>query len=102
MSREKKHTRLGREIIAGLKEGSAFLRGETALPVRLVSVPDPVDVRAIRERLALSQADFAKTYGFNARTVQQWEQGRSQPDSAVRAYLTVIDRNPQAVKEAVW
>jgi putative transcriptional regulator len=92
---------LGREIIAGLKEGAAFLRGETALPVRLPNIPDPVDVRAIRERLALSQADFAKTYGFSARTIQQWEQGRSQPESAVRAYLTVIDRNPQAVKDAL-
>ena len=40
-------------------------------------------------------------YGFSRRTLQEWEQGRAQPESAVRAYLTVIDRNPRAVEEAL-
>ncbi|MDQ2949033.1 MAG: helix-turn-helix domain-containing protein [Acidobacteriota bacterium] len=100
-SKKPKQTRLGREIIAGLKEGVEFLCGEVALPVRLVHVPDPVDVKSIREHLALSQAEFAQAYGFNPRTVQEWEQGRATPDLAVRAYLTVIERNPEAVRAAL-
>ncbi|MEX2261816.1 MAG: helix-turn-helix domain-containing protein [Bryobacteraceae bacterium] len=80
---------------------ASHLRGEIALPMRIVHIPDPIDVRAIREKTGLSQGDFAKRYGFSPRTLQEWEQGRSQPDSAVRAYLTVIDRNPQAVAEAL-
>jgi putative transcriptional regulator len=38
---------------------------------------------------------------LNPRTVQEWEQGRAQPDLATRAYLTVIDRNHEAVEEAL-
>jgi putative transcriptional regulator len=33
--------------------------------------------------------------------VQEWEQGRRKPDQSARAYLTVIDRNPQAVEDAL-
>lgn len=65
------------------------------------NVPNLIDVRAIRDRLALSQGEFARAYGFSPRTLQDWEQGRYQPDSAVRAYLTVIDRNPRAVMDAL-
>jgi putative transcriptional regulator len=92
---------VARDIIAGLKEAAAFMRGEVSLPVRMVHVPGAVDVRAVREKSGLSQVEFARRYGFSTRTLQEWEQGRAQPDSAVRAYLTVIERNPQAVEEAL-
>jgi putative transcriptional regulator len=58
-------------------------------------------VKAVREKSGLSQTEFAFLYGFNPRTLQQWEQGRSKPDNALRAYLTVIERNPNAVAEAL-
>ena len=35
------------------------------------------------------------------RSLQEWEQGRRRPESSVRAYLTVIDRNPEAVEKAL-
>ena len=78
-----------------------FARGEISLPVRIVDVPEPVDVRALRSKLGLSQSEFASQYGISRRTLQEWEQGRTSPDSAVRAYLTVIERNPRAVIEAL-
>lgn len=90
---------LGKKIVEGLEEGAAFMRGEITLPVR--HYPGPVDVKAVRAKSGLSQSEFAGRYGFSARTVQEWEQGRTQPDSAVRAYLTVIARNPKAVEEAL-
>ncbi|MGC9949910.1 MAG: helix-turn-helix domain-containing protein [Bryobacteraceae bacterium] len=95
-------TRLGREVVAGLKEAAAFSRGEISLPVRLVNVPPAVDVRKIRAKGGLSQSEFAARYGFSHRTLQEWEQGRVQPDGATRAYLTVIERNPQAVEAALF
>jgi len=58
-------------------------------------------VRALRQRRGLSQAEFAGRYALNPRTVQEWEQGRAEPDAAIRAYLTVIDRNPEAVELAL-
>ena len=60
-----------------------------------------VDVRALRNRLGLSREQFAQRFRFPARTVREWEQGRRRPDQSARAYLTVIDRNPKAVEDAL-
>ena len=60
-----------------------------------------MDVRAIRARSGLSQSEFAREYGFSVRTLQEWESGGAKPPSAVRAYLTVIDRIPKAVRAAL-
>lgn len=95
------HSRLGREIINGLKLVEKHVQGKIQLPGRYVEVPDFVDVKAIRERTGLTQAEFARRYGISPRSLQEWEQGRRQPEGAVRAYLLVIDRNPGAVERAL-
>ncbi len=68
------------------------------------------ELRFLRTELGLSQANlstllgeskFAKTYGFTAARVRDWEQGRSRPDGALRAYLMVIQKEPKAVKRAL-
>jgi putative transcriptional regulator len=68
--------------------------------VRLMP-PAKVDVRGIRERLKLSQSDFAARFGFTAAAVRQWEQGRRQPHGSARVLLTIIDREPNAVRRAL-
>jgi putative transcriptional regulator len=67
---------------------------------RVVSPRFP-DVRAIRKKLELSQAAFAKRFGFSVRTVQEWEQGRAIPDRPARILLRVIEESPKAVERAV-
>jgi putative transcriptional regulator len=96
-----KLSRIGKDVVHGLKEAAAHARGEIALRVYEYHVPGPVDVKAIRVKLGLSQAKFARRFGFSARTLQDWELGRSHPPSAVRAYLTVIDRYPETVEKAL-
>ena len=49
----------------------------------------------------MSQAQFSRAYGISKRTLQEWEQGGRQPDSAARAYLTVIAREPNLVRKAL-
>ena len=68
--------------------------------VRVV-LPAEVDVRAIREKLKLSQAEFAACFGFTASAVRQWEQGRRQPHGPARLLLTIIAREPGAVRRAL-
>jgi len=63
--------------------------------------PPVLDVKAIRHKLGLSQAEFAQQFGFSVRTVQQWEQGRAIPDRPARILLRVIDTAPQAVERAL-
>lgn len=62
------------------------------------NVPVP-DVRAIRKKLNLSQAEFAAAYGFSKRTLQDWEQGRHVPDVHTRVFLRVIERHPRVVRD---
>jgi putative transcriptional regulator len=61
----------------------------------------PREVNAIRRRSGLSQSAFAARYRLNLRTLQDWEQGRTQPDGPARAYLLVIDHEPRAVARAL-
>ena len=68
--------------------------------MRYVEVPEDVDVRAIRSKPGLSQAEFSRHYALSPRSLQECEQGRRRPESAVRAYLTVMDGNPEAVEKA--
>ncbi len=58
-------------------------------------------VRAIRERLAMSQTTFARLFGISVDTLQNWEQGRRQPEGPARMLLRVIDREPEAVRRAL-
>lgn len=63
--------------------------------------PGAVDVKAIRLKTGFSQAEFAKRFGFNVRTLQDWESSGAQPPSPVRAYLKVIERFPDIVAKAL-
>jgi putative transcriptional regulator len=58
-------------------------------------------VREVRAHTGLSQAMFARTYRINVGRLRDLEQGRTQPDSAVLAYLAVIDKEPEAVQRAL-
>lgn len=55
--------------------------------------------RKTREKLGLSQKEFAARYAINLRRLQDWEQGRFAPDSAMLAYLRVIEREPEMVRQ---
>ena len=93
-----KNTAFGEDLIEGMKQVFAHQRGE----IELEQVwPKPIDVKAIRRRVKMSQAEFSRTYRISKRALQEWEQGGRQPDSAARAYLTVIAKAPAVVRRAL-
>ena len=59
-----------------------------------------VDVRALRQRLGLTQEQFALRYNLGVDNVQRWEQGERTPDRVAMNYLRVIERDPRAAAEA--
>ena len=71
------------------------------LRARRVYNPPVPNVKAIRHKLGLSQAEFAQQFGFSVRTVQQWEQGRAVPDRPARILLRVIETAPEEVERAL-
>ncbi len=64
-------------------------------------VPPLTDVRALRERLGLSQEEFAQRYMLSPRTIQEWEQQRREPSDAARVLLFAIANDPAAVAGAL-
>lgn len=92
-------SKAGESILRGARQALAYARGARVGAV--AHVPYEVDVKAIRRRLGLSQRQFATQFGFRLDAVQNWEQGRRMPAGAVRAFLTVIDREPDAVVRAL-
>ncbi len=97
----KGRTRLGMELEQSAKEILAHVKGDVRLPTRRIVLPDEVDVKRIRTKARMSQAEFARAFCINPRTLQEWEQGRRKPDATTRAYLAVIARNRAAVLEAL-
>jgi putative transcriptional regulator len=97
----KKRSTVGASIIKGLEQAIAWTRGED-VPVRVTKVEVPlVDVRAVRRKLKLSQAQFAAKFGFSPATLRNWEQGRSRPDTPTRVLLAVIAKHPEAVEDVL-
>src|SRR5579864_1168804 len=93
-----KKTTFGADLIEGMTLVLAHDRGK----LELAQVwPKPIDVKAIRKRVKMSQAEFSRTYGISKRALQEWDQGGQQPDSAARAYLTVIAKEPAVVRRAL-
>lgn len=82
----------GRDVVTELSE--------LGVGVQVVERPR-VDVRTIRQRLDLTQAEFAIRFGLELDTVQNWEQGRYSPDPAATVLLKVIEQNPEAVDAAL-
>jgi putative transcriptional regulator len=64
-------------------------------------VPPRTDVRALRERLGVSQSEFARRYLLSVRTVQQWEQDQREPSEPARVLLFAIARDPSGLERVL-
>ncbi len=100
---------LFQQLAASLKEGGAILRGKKK-PARSTTLqwpdsarprPETPDAKSVREKLGLSQNQFAALMGISPRTLQNWEQGHRRPEGSARALLRVAESHPQAVLEAL-
>lgn len=87
------------ELVASVREAGAVLRGEQEAS-RSFDFETP-DVAALRHEFGLSQAKFAALLGISVRTLQNWEQGRREPQGPARVLLRVAAKHPRAVLDAV-
>lgn len=93
-------SKAGKRILGSVRKARAFARGETSEGF-VVHVPEEVDVRAIRKRLALTRAEFADRFGFSPSAVKEWEIGRRTPDRSARVLLKIVEQEPEAVTRAL-
>jgi putative transcriptional regulator len=59
------------------------------------------EIKAVREKLNVSQSEFALMIGVGVRTLQNWEQGRRKPEGSAKALLRIASKNPGAVLDAL-
>lgn len=71
------------ELVDSIREAGRIHRGEAKASRTFVFEPE--DVRQIREKLHKSQSEFARMIGVSVATLQNWEQGRRQPESGTSA-----------------
>ena len=87
------------ELIGSVREGGAILRGQQE-PSRRISI-GASGVREIRERISLSQSEFARLIGVSIKTLQNWEQDRRRPTGPAAALLSIIAYDPQLAVKAL-
>lgn len=83
------------ELLSSVQEGAEILQGRKS-PARSFEVKAQ-DIKTIRERLGLSQRQFAALMGVSVDTLQNWEQNRRKPRGAARMLLLIAATHPEAV-----
>ena len=87
------------KLVASIKEAGEIKAGHRT-PSRVYEIKPP-DIRTVREKLKVSQNEFALMIGVSVRTLQNWEQGRRKPEGPAKALLRIALRNPRAVLDAL-
>jgi DNA-binding transcriptional regulator YiaG len=82
------------ELVQSIKAAGKYVRGE-GKAARVFEFPDG-DVKAVRERIGLSQSQFARMIRVSVKTLQNWEQKRRSPTGPAAALLQIVAREPQA------
>ncbi|HDL3900822.1 TPA: helix-turn-helix domain-containing protein, partial [Mannheimia haemolytica] len=83
------------ESLTAMKE---HLEGKRTLRTETLSRPEPLqisadEVKAIRAKLNLSQAVFAKRLRTSVKTYQGWEQGKSTPNPQATILLRLVEQS---------
>lgn len=92
----------GKRIIDGLVDAANHARGDmVGVRERSYRVPEDINVQSVRQKLGLTQQQFAMQFGFSLATVRNWEQGIRVPPGPARVLLLVVDKEPDAVRRAL-
>ena len=86
------------ELVASIKEAIAIKRGTPKQPSEVLEVPEP---KYIREKLNLSQVEFAEFLGVKIGTLRNWEQGRRSVPATAKRLLKIADKYPDVFLASV-
>ena len=92
MAKWEKSRDIGQEILHGIRDVKAGRIGR-----RYTTGSFPI-IRA-REKSGLSQGKFAELLGVSVRTLQDWEQGRREPNAAAKTLIKVAELNPAVLRK---
>lgn len=88
------------DLLSSVKEMGKHARGEHVEGIKVSEIPE-IDVRALRERVGVSQTVFAALIGVSKRTLENWEQHRVSPSGPAKALLKIFDADPEGAVKAL-
>ena len=83
------------DLVASIKEAGAIKRNEMKAS-RVIELELP-DIKQVREKTGLTQAEFAARLHISARTLQNWEQGRRYPTGPAATLIRILDAHPTLI-----
>jgi len=86
-------------IKQGLDEALEFSKGKKTKAI--VHEFSPIDVKDIRNKVGMSQNEFASSYGISVSTLRHWERGDRSPQGPALVLLNVVAKEPDAVLKAL-
>ena len=93
---------LADEFMQSMEEMLAYLEGNPVPGTRVHQrEPKPNPVISARQKLGLTQVDFARVLGVSVSALRKWEQDKRMPGGAVRVLLRLIESHPDIVKSAL-
>ena len=87
------------ELVESIEQAGQIKKG-LLKPSRVFKYA-PIEVKNIRSKLHISQSQFAMMIGVSKSTLQNWEQGRREPEGPAKALLRVVEKQPKAVLAAL-
>ncbi len=93
-------SKLFNELESNLKQAVRIAKGRTS-PKTVYEMVTPAQIKAMRHKIGMSQAVFARTFHLSLETVKGWEQGKRSPDAAASNYLRMIQAAPEFVQKTI-
>ena len=83
---------IGTELLQSVKE----MKAEKVGAIHHIDISEIIEAR---NKVGLTQLQFAELMGVSKRTLQEWEQGRKSPSGAARSLLKIAIARPDVLKE---
>ncbi|MHB1084252.1 MAG: NadS family protein [Thiobacillus sp.] len=87
------------DLMQSLKEAKGIARGEAKASRRFEIAP--IDAKAVREQIGLSQSEFARLMHVSIKTLQNWEQHRRNPTGPAAALLKIVSTAPDVALKSL-
>lgn len=91
------------QLSQSLDDALAYTRGELELNTIVYPEPPPAmsapEIQSLRERLDMSEQQFAATLNVSPRTVRAWESGERQPRQTSARLLQVLAIQPAIARQ---
>lgn len=91
--------KLFNDLIESVKQMNEIRAGKRK-PARVTRIQKN-DVTNLRQKLKMTQSQFAMAFGISVATLRNWEQGHRNPTGAAVTLIKVAQRHPKAILEAL-